>query len=525
MWQGLDPVRPYKDLATVAILVVLPALAQGGGNPAQAVLMALLKTGLFAAAMLVLGSRALPWVLTRIAKTRSRELFILAVMAAELGTTMMAAELFGISLALGAFLAGVVIGESEVSHQAAAEALPFQEIFAVVFFVSVGMLVNPATLMTNGVEVLLLTLLVVVGKGVTTVLLGLLLPARPRTMLVVSAGLSQIGEFSFIVGQTGVSLGLISAEQYGLVLAAALITIVVNPFLFRLVAPGERFLKSFPGLWKALTRRVPEEQSPAVPGMEGHVVVIGAGRVGSFMIFACSSASPSLCFSSSKTARPPNLLQRRGAPVLYGDASNSELLTHASLLHARSLVVTVPSQSAAELIVGTAHQLAPSLPVVARASTVAGINRLAHNGARDVTHPELEGGLEIVRHTLLALDYSVEQVQRYTDAVRRETYYSGLLQGEESLLLSQLLTNVGRLGLTWITVSPESQLAAKTLSEIALRSPTGVSVVAVVRGKEEISNPGPEYHLADGDLLGLIGDPEQLAAAEAFLQAQDGPKE
>lgn len=200
-------------------------------------------------------------------------------------------------------------------------------------------------------------------------------------------------------------------------------------------------------------------------------------------------------------------------------------MTHASLLHARSLVVTVPSQSAAELIVGTAHQLAPSLPVVARASTVAGINRLAHNGARDVTHPELEGGLEIVRHTLLALDYSVEQVQRYTDAVRRETYYSGLLQGEESLLLSQLLTNVGRLGLTWITVSPESQLAAKTLSEIALRSRTGVSVVAVVRGKEEISNPGPEYHLADGDLLGLIGDPEQLAAAEAFLQAQDGPKE
>ena len=182
-----------EDLATVAILVLLPALLGGSGNGWQTGGLAILKTALFVGLMLAVGAKVMPWLLTRIAHTRSRELFILAVVALALGTAMGAAEWFGVSLALGAFLAGVVIGESDVSHQVGAEVLPFRDIFAVLFFVSVGMLVNPAALLASAGQVLALTALIVIGKAVLTLLLGVVLPASARTMLVVAAGSSQIG--------------------------------------------------------------------------------------------------------------------------------------------------------------------------------------------------------------------------------------------------------------------------------------------------------------------------------------------
>lgn len=513
-----------EDLATVAILVVLPALALGTGNPVVAVVVALLKTAAFSAVILMVGRRLMPWILNGISQTRSRELFILAVMAVSVGTAMLAAELFGISLALGAFLAGLMIGESDVSHQVAAEALPFQEIFAVIFFVSVGMLVDPATLVENAWQVIVITALIIVGKAVTTILLGLILPARPTTMLVVAAGLSQIGEFSFIVGTTGVSLGLITNEQYGLVLAGALLSIVINPFLFKLVKPTENFLRTIPWLWNGLTWRRVEEYGPVIPDMENHVVVVGAGRVGTFMVRVLDRLSlPILLVEQNEGPAKP--FAEAGIPVLYGDASNSDLLTHAQLDKARSLVVTVPSQSAAELIVATARQIAPDLHVISRASTTAGIQRLSKNGARDVIHPELEGSLEIMRHTLLNLNHSPEQVQRYIDAVRRETYYSEILEGGEWLELSKLLTSVGRLGLYWVTVSPQSRMCGKTLGEIALRTQTGASVVALVRGTEVTSNPSPQEPIEAGNLVALIGDPEQLIAAEAALQEDSVERE
>ena len=177
-----------EDLATIAILVLMPALLGGGaGNPWLNAGWAVLQTGLFVGLMLLIGAKLMPWLLMRIAHTRSRELFILAVVALALGTALAAAEFFGVSLALGAFLAGVVIGESDVSHQVGAEVIPFRDIFAVLFFVSVGMLVNPAALWANIGQVLALTALIVAGKALFTLLLGLVLPAPARTMLVVAA--------------------------------------------------------------------------------------------------------------------------------------------------------------------------------------------------------------------------------------------------------------------------------------------------------------------------------------------------
>lgn len=242
-----------EDMATVLILVLLPALfsTDGGGGFGNAI-WALGKAALFVGIMLVVGARLLPWLLQHIAFTKSRELFILAVVAVALGTAVGAAQLFGVSVALGAFLAGVVLAESDESHAIGEEALPFRDIFAVLFFVSVGMLVNPLALVSNIWQVLAITLLIVVGKALLTVLSGLLLPGEGRTFLVVAAGLSQIGEFSFIVGQAGMALGVLSQEQYGLILAGALLSIIVNPLMFKAIAPTERVLQRLPGLWRRL---------------------------------------------------------------------------------------------------------------------------------------------------------------------------------------------------------------------------------------------------------------------------------
>lgn len=462
----------FEDLATVVILVLLPVLFGGNtGNPLAAAGWTIVKTAAFVALMLFIGKKVMPWVLVRTAYTRSRELFILAVVTLALGTAVGATYFFDVSLALGAFLAGVVIGESEVSHQVGAEVLPFREIFAAFFFVSVGMLVNPLTLFNNAGQVLALTVLIVVGKGLLTLLLGFVLPGSGRTMLVVAAGLSQIGEFSFLVGQAGVALGALSRDQYALMLAASLISIVINPLMYRLIPIGERTLKRIPWLWPRLDRHITPPPMPE--GISDHVVVVGYGRVG-----------------------------------------------HANLGKARALIVTISDENAAELIVAAAHAMIPELRIIARAATAAGVRLLANYGANDVIHPELEGGLEIVRHALLALHYPPTQVQQYIDTVRRDSYEAAYTGLEEAHLLDQLVATVRGMEIAWRFVTPASPLVGKTLAEANLRAQTGASIIALVRNHQVQANPKSTTVFQAGDLLGFIGEAEQVAAVEQVIAAE-----
>jgi CPA2 family monovalent cation:H+ antiporter-2 len=504
-----------EDLATIAFLVLLPVLLGSGGTPLRSVGLALLQTALFVALMLFVGARVLPWLLTLIAHTRSRELFILAVVVVALGTALGAAELFGVSLALGAFLAGVVIGETDVSHQVGAEVLPLREIFAVLFFVSVGMLVNPATLIANAGQVLALTALIVVGKSLITVLMGVVLPGSARTMLVVAAGRSQIGEFSFIVGQAGLTLGVMTRDQYGLILAAALLTILLNPLLFRALPAVERALRRRPTFWRLLDRGGP---TPALIDhqLRDHVVIVGYGRVGAHVVALLQRLGVAHLVVEQDAARALEF-RRQGTPTLFGDAANSEVLAHSGLEQARALVVTIPDETAAELIVASARDQAPALPIVVRAATSTGLRRLRALGTWDVIQPELEGGLEIVRHTLLALDYPPLQVQQYVDAVRRDAYDAALDRPPEQAALSQLLSAMRGMTLAWQTVSPTSTLVGQTLASANLRARSGASVIAIVREHQMFANPKSSFAFAPGDLVGLIGDARQVHDAATLI--------
>ncbi len=254
-----------EDLFTVLVLVLLPVLSPmlGGASPPQpsdlnpVLLIGLLvgKVAVFAAIMLIGGRRVVPWLLGQVSRGGSRELFTLAVLATALGIACLAAGLFEVSLALGAFLAGVVISESDLSHQAAAEALPLRDAFAVLFFVSVGMLFDPSFLLAAPLEVLAVLAVVVLGKGLTALGLVALLGYPPRTGLTVAAGLAQVGEFSFILADLGRSLDLLPEEGHSLILAAAIVSISVNPLVFAGVGPLESWLRQHPRLAAGLERR------------------------------------------------------------------------------------------------------------------------------------------------------------------------------------------------------------------------------------------------------------------------------
>ena len=501
-----------EDLATVVLLLVLPTLATTGpGGDLAGLVWALLKAALFVGLMLVAGARIVPWLVARTARTRSRELFLLLAVTIALGIALSAAAFFGVSLALGAFLAGVVVRESPMSHQVGADVLPFRDAFAVLFFVSVGMLVDPRSLWESIGPVLAVSAIVIGGKAVFALGITVLLREPAKTGLVVAAGLAQVGEFSFILGQAAVSLQILDSEQYALILAAALVSITVNPLAFRLIRPAERFLR------RAGLREPAREAGPKVPEAgSAHVVVVGCGRVGHHVVDVLERLSiPRLVVDLD--AERVEALRRSGVPALYGDAANSEILRHAGLTEARALVVTVADTATASVVVAGARQLAPDLWILARSSSPAGVGLLYDLGAREVIHPELEGGLEVVRHTLTQLGYPLRDIQRYVDAVRRDGYDFGVNRPAEHRALRELEDALGSLEVTWVTLQETSSLVAGTLAAANLRARTGSSVVALQRDGLLVPNPAADTPLAAGDRLALIGTPDQVDAASRLL--------
>jgi len=509
-----------EDLATVLILILMPALApQGGGFALSNLGLTLLKAGAFVVLMFLVGKRFIPWLLDRIAHTRSRELFILAILVITLATALGASEIFSVSLALGAFVAGAIVSESPLSHQVGADVLPFREAFAVLFFVSVGMLVNPIFLVQNLGQVFVLTLVVVLGKVFINLLIGFLIPGQARTFMVVAAGLSQIGEFTFIVGQAGLMLGLLDRNQYSLILAAALLSITVNPWMFRLIPKAEQLLKGVPWLWKRLDRHTTPPTTDEKAG-EQPVVLVGYGRVGGHLLSVLRSMDIPVKVIEADVERV-EMLNRENIPVLYGDAANSEVLTHAHLQHAKALVVSVPEEAAAEMIVSAAHDINPKLPIIARAASEEGIQRLSELGASFVVHPELEGGLEMVRHALLELGLPRREVDEYAEQVRLKRYEAMNEYSTAQPLVRNILRAIGEIEITWIEVPQDSPLVGQTLAQSDLRGKTGASVVALVRDQKLNANPKSSTKFQAGDRVGIIGDSAQIFAVEAYLRGGD----
>jgi CPA2 family monovalent cation:H+ antiporter-2 len=363
-----------EDLAMVLTLVLLPAFFQGasaGTNIGVTLLVTIAKVGGFIAFMLIVGRRLVPAILHRVAHSGSRELFRLAVLSIALGVAYGAAVLFGVSFALGAFFAGMILAESPLSQRAAEETLPMRDAFAVLFFVSVGMLFNPSIVLTSTVPLLATLLIIIVGKSVAAYAIVAAAGRPRRTAFTIAASLAQIGEFSFILAALGTSLGVLPSEARDLILAGAIISILLNPLLFSIIFHFSRKLDEREGGAAA-------EVAPATAS--GHVVVIGYGRVGSLVGRGLIDAGerPTIVEVESDV---DNLPVAEKADVLLGNAASPALLARTDLVNARMLLVAIPETFEAGQIVEQARAINPGLRIIARAHSEAEVDYLEARGA------------------------------------------------------------------------------------------------------------------------------------------------
>lgn len=376
-----------EDLAMVLALVLLPAIGGflGAENGAEAPTTAALlgtvawtigKVVLFVAVMLIVGKRLIPWTLQAVSATGSRELFRLAVLAIALGVAFGAAKLFDVSFELGAFFAGMMMGESKLSQQAAEETLPLRDAFAVLFFVSIGMLFNPHVLIEHPWIVLAACLIIIFGKSVAAYAIVRAFGRPPKTALTIATSLAQIGEFSFILASLGVSQGLLSEQARDVLLAAAIVSILVNPLLF--VALDKWVAKN--------DTDAPDEH----PDVKGHTVLVGFGRVGRRVFTELASAGTPILVIETDEDAVRGLRDDTRAQVVIGNAASAPVLAEANLSGARALIVAVPDPFEGGQIVRAARALRPDLPIVARAHSQECVSHLSGLGASEVLYGEEE---------------------------------------------------------------------------------------------------------------------------------------
>jgi CPA2 family monovalent cation:H+ antiporter-2 len=400
-----------EDLATVLVLVLLPALAvplggvsDGAAHHGLPLTLAITcaKVAAFVVLVLVFGRRAVPWLLERVARVGSHELFTLAVLAVAVGIAVGAAALFGVSVALGAFFAGMVVNSSNLSHEAAKNALPLQDAFSVLFFVAVGMLFDPMIVVHKPFEVLAVVAIVMVGKSVAAFMIVRAFRFPPRTAFTIAASLSQIGEFSFILAALAVSLQLLPPEGESLIVAGAIFSITFNPVAFWAAERASRWL-----------------EPPIVVDdtLHDHAVIVGYGRVGSAIgtTFAASHV-PYVAIDQDQDR--VDALQHEAVPVVFGDGARPEVLAKAAIERARVLVITASDPYQAHAIIERARELNPTIATVVRAPSEEARSYLEHEGAGVALTGERELAFGMAHHALVSMGCAVSEADRTIAAVR-----------------------------------------------------------------------------------------------------------
>ncbi|MBI2797047.1 MAG: cation:proton antiporter [Gemmatimonadetes bacterium] len=415
-----------QDLAMVLVLVLLPALSaflggtspsgsQAGAAPGGALWrtlgLALGQVALFVALMLVVGKRLFPWILWQVGRTGSRELFTLCVIAAAVGVAYGSAQLFGVSFALGAFFAGMLLRESELSHRAADESLPLRDAFAVLFFVSVGMLFDPSMLVREPLHVLIVVGVIVVANPLAAFAIVILARYPLNTALTLAASFAQVGEFSFIMAGLGLSLGLLPTEGHNLVLAGALISIAVNPLVFRGIEPIQRWIRARSALARLMERRDdPLAELPTHVTTEyatSHIVLVGYGRVGQ-RIGESLRARGVHHVIIEQSREVVERLRTRGIAAVYGDASEAAVIIQGHIVRARMLVIAVPDVVASRAMIALARMLNPGVAVVARAHSDEEA-RLLRSERAEVFMGEHELAVGMTRQVLLAIGATTDR--------------------------------------------------------------------------------------------------------------------
>ncbi len=504
----------FQDLCIVPLMLLIPLLA-GGGNGIENILLVSAK-----AVAVVLaahyGARFLvPWIFKQVVKTRSRELFILTIIFIGLGTAWLTA-MAGLSLALGAFIAGLAISESEYSHQALSDIIPFREAFMSLFFISVGMLLDPDILVRYPLLIASLVATILLIKTLVTTGASMALGVPMRIGIIAALSLAQIGEFSFVLSQAGLTVGLLTPELYQIFLAASIATMGLTPVCLKYASPVADFIVGqLPHEWTS--GRGVLAKSEKTISLNDHVIIVGYGVNGKNLARVLNNLKIAhvVIETNPFTVKKEG---KKGQRILFGDASKPEVLEHAHIDKARGMVVAISDAAASRRVASLARHLNPSLHIIVRTRYILEVEPLYKLGVNEVIPEEFETSVEILSRVLRNYMVPYSDIERCIAEVRSDGYdmlrsmskrhshavgISGYLSGAE----------IGT-----YRVKENSQLEGKSLSEGTIRNQSGATVLVIKRGENVMPNPAPFWELQRDDMVLLLGTPEQLSAARNLFE-------
>jgi monovalent cation:H+ antiporter-2, CPA2 family len=509
----------FQDISVVFMLLMVPLLSGGGGS-AQQVLLGL-GGSLVALVVIVIAARALlPLLLGQMVRLRSPEAFLLTVVLVCLGMSWVTSH-FGLSLALGAFIAGMVLADTEYNHQVNAEILPFRDVFNSIFFVSIGLLLSLSSLAQNLGFVLLLVGGLIVGKAVIVWAIIRLLKFPQRVAVMTGIGLAQVGEFSFVLARAGRASDLLTDADYQSFLAASVISMIATPFLIA-VAPRlgrgvQRFMSD--GRSREMDNAEDDIHVTSTGGLEQHVIIVGYGLNGRNLARVLRTVGVPYTVLDVN-AEVVRRARAKGEKVNFGDATRREVLIHAGVDRAWVLVLAMSDPDAARHTVGVARRLNADLHIIVRTRYTAEITELLELGANEVIPEEFETSIEIFSRVLHRFGTPRTVIEEQIERIRRQGYEMLRSPSLPIAGLTDLHRIMHQAATETVKIEPGSMVIGKTLGELNLRGQTGATVVAVVNDAGTKISPGANYRLCSGDEVVLTGSAERIEKAVVILNGE-----
>jgi CPA2 family monovalent cation:H+ antiporter-2 len=504
----------FQDLSIILMVLLVPLLAGSTDLSFIAMIVSLVKTISIVALLLISGKFLIPAVLYQIVKTRNRELFLLGMVLISLGMALLT-SMVGLSLAIGAFLVGLILSESEFSHQALSEILPLRDIFSSLFFISIGMLLDMSFVLDNASIILLVIISIIAIKFILSLITTAFLGYPLHTAILVGLSLAQIGEFSFVLSLIGVQSGLLDNDIYQIFLASAILTMMITPFMIQIGPKIEN---------KASKMKFPSlaifgdqfDKEPIRTTLENHVVIAGYGMNGRNLSRVLSATNiPFIVLEMN----PETVIseKRKGLPIFYGDASKEEVLKHTNISKAKILVVAISDAAHTRMMVKTARKLNPAIYIITRIRYISELEELYKLGADEVIPEEFETSIEIFSRVLSRYLIPREEIQKNIEKVRTDGYEMFRDIYHKPRSIDDLKHHLMNIEIDTFVVNSGSLSSGKTLAELQMRKKYGFTVLAIKRQDEILTNPQAEDRLLEDDTVIVMGQRDRLGEITALF--------
>lgn len=507
----------FQDLCVVPLMLFVPFLG-GAGNGIVDLVLISAKAGVVVV-IAHFGSRfAVPWIFSQVVRTRSRELFILTIIFIGFGTAWLTAQA-GLSLALGAFIAGLAISESEYSHQVMGDIIPFRDAFISLFFISVGMLLNPAFVLSNPLVILAVVAIIIVVKFLVVAGAILVLKFPARVALTSGLILAQVGEFAFVLSHSGMKYGLLSASTYQIFLASSVATMALTPLYLKFALPfAEKAAAILPRLLPAFLfkgTRTTGVSSARFP-MEDHVIIVGYGVNGRNVsrVLTGNGISYLAIEANHLTVRSE---RKKGVKIIFGDASRSEILEHAHISKARIIVVAISDAAASRRVVAQARSMNNTIHIIVRTRYIIEMEPLYALGANEVIPEEFETSIEIFSRVLRNYLVPHDQIERCIGEIRNDSYQMFRSMSKRNIHAVGISSYLAGVELMTCRVQSGSVADGSVLRDGLVRGKSGATILAIKRGDEVIPNPDSVWELKSDDIVVLLGKPQQLLLASSLF--------